>query len=61
MRRKTLIDLLQRNLDRTADEGRDWLTDVKVAMERAEMETALERAGLAHGVEPERRSACKIL
>ena len=52
MRRKTLIDLLQRNLDRTADEGRDWLVDLRIALERVEMENALERAGLAHGIEP---------
>lgn len=54
-RRHDLVAYLQRRLDVTPQEGRNWMLDVEVAMGRAEMEAALTQAGLGNGVEPDRR------
>lgn len=54
-RRNDLVAYLQRRIEATRDEGRDWMLDVEVAVGRDEMERALQSAGLANGVEPERR------
>jgi hypothetical protein len=55
-RRHDLVAYLQRRMDVAPQEGRNWMIDVEVALGRHQMEQALKGAGLAEGVEPERKS-----
>jgi len=55
-RRNDLVAYLQRRMDVAPKDGdRNWMIDVEVALGRHEMEQALNGAGLANGVEPERK------
>jgi hypothetical protein len=53
MAKKTLIDVLRRAIGNAPTEDLpDWVKGLDVAVLVAEMDFALRRAGLAHGVEP---------
>ena len=43
LRRKSLLDLTQRAVDQAADDDRDWLVALEVAVEVQDLEWAMQR------------------